>query len=336
VTATGLSLSGTDAGNYTVNTTATALADITPAPLTIRADNKSKIYGQTLPSLTATYLGLVPGDTSSSLSGTLVCTTTAVVLSPVSGSPYPITCSGQISTNYNITYTPGTLTVTQATTGVVVVSSANPSILNASVMFTATVSPQFSGMPTGTVTFKDGAISIGTGTVDGSGHATYSTSALAVNAHTITALYGGDGNFTGNMSPAITQSVLYASGGMCGGDVSHQILQPINATGMMSVFKLGSTVPTKFRVCDANGVSIGTPGVVTAYGLVASASSPNVTIDEDIYSTTPDTAFRWAGDQWIFNQSTKNNGTLNKTGVTYYFAINLNDGSSIFFQYALK
>jgi len=106
VTATGLSLSGTDAGNYTVNSTATALADITPAPLTIRADNKSKIYGQALPSLTATYLGLVPGDTSSSLSGTLVCTTTAVVLSPVSGSPYPITCSGQTSTNYNITYTP--------------------------------------------------------------------------------------------------------------------------------------------------------------------------------------------------------------------------------------
>ena len=56
----------------------------------------------------------------------------------------------------------------------------------------------------------------------------------------------------------------------------------------------------------------------------------------DVYSTTPDTAFRWAGDQWIFNQSTKNNGTLNKTGTTYFFQINLNDGSSIFFQYGLK
>ena len=37
----------------------------------------------------------------------------------------------------------------------------------------------------------------------------------------------------------------------------------------MSVFKMGSTVPTKFRVCDANSVSIGTPGIVIGYGLVA-------------------------------------------------------------------
>ena len=79
--------------------------------------------------------------------------------------------------------------------------------------------------------------------------------------------------------------------------------------------------------------------MVKKYGLVAAANSPSISVDEDAYSTTPDTAFRWdpTGQQWIFNQATgKNNGTLNKTGVTYFFAINLNDGSSIFFQYGLK
>jgi hypothetical protein len=62
------------------------------------------------------------------------------------------------------------------------------------------------------------------------------------------------------------------------------------------------------RVYDANGVSIGTPGVVTGYGLVAAASNPNITLDEDTYSTTPNTGFRWesTGQQRIFNQSTKN------------------------------
>ena len=125
-------------------------------------------------------------------------------------------------------------------------------------------------------------------------------------------------------------------------DHAPEILQPINAniggvigTGT-SVWKQGSTVPAKFRVCDANGVSIGTPGVVIGYGLVAAASSPDITVDEDVYSTTPDTAFRWAGDQWIFNQSTKNNGTLNGTGTIYYFGIHLNDDSWIYFQYGLK
>jgi hypothetical protein len=144
---------------------------------------------------------------------------------------------------------------------------------------------------------------------------------------------------TMNYNPAsksVTIQAQYAMG-MCGGDAGHQILQPINASGTISVFKFGSTVPTKFRVCDVNGNSVSTPGLVTAYGLTAAANSPAVTIDEDVYSTTPDTAFRWdpSGQQWIFNQSTKNNSTL-KSGVTYYFAINLNDGTSIYFQYALK
>jgi hypothetical protein len=145
-----------------------------------------------------------------------------------------------------------------------------------------------------------------------------------------------DSNFN-NATGTGTLNVRYASDGTCDGDLGHTILQPINTSGVMSVFKLGSTVPTKFRVCDANGVSIGNQGVVKGYGLVAAASSPTIMVDEDIYSTTPDTAFRWdsTGQQWIFNQGTKNNATL-QAGVTYYFAINLNDGSSIYFQYALK
>lgn len=49
-------------------------------------------------------------------------------------------------------------------------------------------------------------------------------------------------------------------------------------------------------------------------------------------ATTPDTAFRWTGDQWIFNINTKG---LN-SGSTYVYQIKLNDGSIIQFQYGLK
>ncbi len=48
----------------------------------------------------------------------LSCTTTAVTNSPVGG--YPITCSGQTSTNYAITYVAGTLHVIFAPNGVCV------------------------------------------------------------------------------------------------------------------------------------------------------------------------------------------------------------------------
>jgi hypothetical protein len=164
--------------------------------------------------------------------------------------------------------------------------------------------------------------------------ANISTNPVGAHAFTVNAT-----DIAGNPAIAVTNNytITYATSGMCAGNVGHAIRQPINIDGS-SVFKLGSTVPTKFAVCDANGVSIGTAGVVTGYGLVAAAMSPSITVDEDTYSTTPDTAFRWdpTGLQWIFNQSTKNNGTLNHTGTMYYFAINLNDGSSIFFQYGLK
>ena len=50
VTATGLSLSGADAGNYTVNTTATTTADIAALALTGSVTAANKIYdGNTTP-----------------------------------------------------------------------------------------------------------------------------------------------------------------------------------------------------------------------------------------------------------------------------------------------
>jgi hypothetical protein len=77
-----------------------------------------------------------------------------------------------------------------------VASSANPSVWGQPVMFTATVAPvpPAEGTPTGTVTFKDGTVTLGTATM-ASGQATLTTSALTVGKHTITATYNGGGSF---------------------------------------------------------------------------------------------------------------------------------------------
>jgi len=113
-------------------------------------------------------------------------------------------------------------------------------------------------------------------------------------------------------------------------------LQPINADGS-SVFKQGSTTPAKFRVCNANGASIGTPGVVTSFNLIGIGTGTLTTVDEAVDSTTPDAAFRWdpTAQQWIFNISTKT-APVNVKNQTYLFQIGLNDGSTIKFQYGLK
>jgi hypothetical protein len=115
---------GTAIGNYTptVNTNGHAL-NITPAALTITADDKSRLSGDPNPPFTATYSGFVQGnvtswngastpinDTPASLGGSLVFATPATPSSPVG--TYNITPSGQTSSNYAISYVDGTLTVT--------------------------------------------------------------------------------------------------------------------------------------------------------------------------------------------------------------------------------
>ena len=52
---------------------------VTPAPLTITANNQTKAYGAAVPALTASYTGFVNGDTSASLTTQPTLTTTATV-----------------------------------------------------------------------------------------------------------------------------------------------------------------------------------------------------------------------------------------------------------------
>ena len=100
----------TKLGNYSVTRTYGTMT-VTPAGLTILADNASRAYGNTNPTFTVSFAGFVNSETAAVLGGTLVVTSTATTGSPVG--TYPITASGYTSTNYNLTYLPGTLTVTQ-------------------------------------------------------------------------------------------------------------------------------------------------------------------------------------------------------------------------------
>src|SRR6202453_583483 len=82
----------------------------------------------------------------------------------------------------------------------------------ASVMFTATITPASgTAKPTGIVTFLDGATALGTGTLNSSGVATFSTTALTTGVHSITAQYPGDANFSGSTSPAISITINAAA-----------------------------------------------------------------------------------------------------------------------------
>jgi Bacterial Ig-like domain (group 3) len=95
--------------------------------------------------------------------------------------------------------------VNKATTTTALASSLNPSNFGQSVTFTASVTPQFSGKVTGTVTFYDGTTALKTVTLSG-GVAKFTTSTLTSGAHNIMATYNGNANFIGS-SASLTQTV---------------------------------------------------------------------------------------------------------------------------------
>jgi Big-like domain-containing protein len=94
-------------------------------------------------------------------------------------------------------------TVNKASTTTVLTSSPNPSKHGQTVTFTATITPSTA---TGTVSFFDGSTLLGTGTLSG-GKATFATSRLSVGTHSITANYGGDGNYSTSPSAVLTETV---------------------------------------------------------------------------------------------------------------------------------
>src|SRR5262249_30284588 len=101
----------------------------------------------------------------------------------------------------------------RAASAVALASSVNPAATGQSVTFTATVSVPAPGMgvPTGTVTFMDGNVVLGTVPVvfnilGSNSTARITTSFAVAGGHAITALYSGDANIAGS-SGALTEQV---------------------------------------------------------------------------------------------------------------------------------
>ncbi len=106
------------------------------------------------------------------------------------------------------TYATAPTIVTQSNTTTTITASATSIAHGDSVTFTATVTPTAgSTIPTGQVIFGDGDLQIGSATVDPTGKATFTTTALASSSHSITAAYGGCTTLLGSLSSTITVSV---------------------------------------------------------------------------------------------------------------------------------
>jgi ELWxxDGT repeat protein len=110
---------------------------------------------------------------------------------------------------------PAVQTVDKGTPVTTLVVSSGTSVFGQALHFTATVQAQApgGGLATGTVTFKDGANILGTAPLNKNAQeAVFTISSLGVGSHTVTATYGGDGNFNASApSGAKVETVSKAS-----------------------------------------------------------------------------------------------------------------------------
>jgi hypothetical protein len=128
----------------------------------------------------------------------------------VSGSPYTVTFSYTSDGTYASASTTGKLTVTKAAPTIALTSSGGSAVHGQTVTFVATVTAP-GGTPTGTVTFFAGVTTLGSATVDSSGTATLSTSALATAVSAVTATYNGSTNLVAAKSGSVSVTVAKAS-----------------------------------------------------------------------------------------------------------------------------
>jgi hypothetical protein len=124
---------------------------------------------------------------------------------PVGNQPITVIYNGD--TNFATDTSPKlTEVVNKASTTVALASSKNPQTHGKPVTFIATITPAFGGNTTGSVTFKDGSTTLGTGTVTGN-VAKFTTSSLTTGTHNITAVYPGDTDFKNSASAVLKQVI---------------------------------------------------------------------------------------------------------------------------------
>lgn len=122
---------------------------INPAPLTVTADSFEISYGQVTPELGAGFNGFVNGEDQSVLGGSLQLTANPTEIQNVGN--YTITPSGLTSSNYDISFVDGTLSIVRAYPTVNLDISSSSSTFGTPLSLTATVSGV--SVPTGTVSF---------------------------------------------------------------------------------------------------------------------------------------------------------------------------------------
>jgi hypothetical protein len=214
---------------------------------------------------TPVKFGVGPITLAATASSGLAVTFTATGPGPVSGNTLTIKGAGSVvvtanqagNTDYTAaTAVAHTITVNKATTAATLASSEMLGAYGAPVTLTATLTNAGSGSvaPTGTVTFVNGATTLGTGAPNASCVATVTLTTLPVGTASIKANYGGDANYGTASSAAVSIIVAKAS-------------QTINFTAPTSPVTYGITpIALSAKATSGLAITFTTTGPATVIG----------------------------------------------------------------------
>ena len=297
-----ITANGQTSTNYTITYLAGNLT-VTPAALTISANDVTRVYGASDPTLGVTYSGFVNGETSSVLGGTLSeSDSNAAPTTAVGSYADVITASGQTSTNYTITYIAGNLTVTPAAltitaNGVSRVYGASDSTLG--VTYSGFVNGETSSVLGGTLSEVDSkaapTTSVGnyTGVITASGQTstnytiayvagnlTVTPAALTITANNVSRVYGASDPTLGVTYSGFVNSEMSS---VLGGTLSEvdSKTAPTTAVGTYSgVITASGQTSTNYTITYIAGNLTVTPAAltITANGVsrVYGASDPTL------------------------------------------------------------
>jgi hypothetical protein len=218
---------GLNGGTVWQTATLSANVPFVPTALTLTANPTSSSYGQQV-LLTATlspYISAGQNTSGESITfstgsgslgtATLSGGTATLAASSLPGGSNSLTASYPGDANFSASTSSAVgVTVTPITVGTstAISASSTNAVTGTSITFTASVSPSSGATaPSGTARFYDGSALLGSGMLNATGVATYTTSALSIATHSITATYTGVTTasivFTGSVSPALPVAV---------------------------------------------------------------------------------------------------------------------------------
>jgi len=226
-------------------------------------------------------------------------------------------------------------TVNRASTATSVTSSMNPQLVNQLITLTATVTGQLGGLATGSVVFKSGAATLGTGVLSGN-QASLTTSFATAGTRSITAQYTGDTNNTGSVSAALSQSVVVKlttkttlSSSLNPSYIGQAVTLTASVTslggtpanGELITFKQGATVLGTAALSSSNAsfttssLTVGTHTLTASYGGDATFNgSTSAGLAQVIKKYPTSTVLTSSLSPSIYGQSVTLSATVSSTG----------------------